>query len=193
MKELTVGIGSSNVKSGILKVASSNKQITKYEHLCCEAAAMAQKATGVPIISHTEASTMGPEMADFLISKGADIKKTMIGHMCDTDDFDYIEAVLQRGVYIGLDRFGLDAIFPDEKKCRNLVKLVEKGYIHKILMGHDCIIYSHAMNILPPGLPHWNLNGIFGFFNPLLKELGLTDAQLKTIQVDNPRRFFEGE
>jgi len=135
-------------------------------------------------------------MAAMLIEKGADPKKTMIGHMCDTDDIDCLVDVLKHGVYIGLDRFGLNMIFPDEKKCQTLCRLVEMGYINQILLGHDCTIHNHAGDLIPEErlatMPDWNMSGMFRTFIPRCKELGLTDEQVKVLLVDNPKRFFEG-
>lgn len=197
MKELTVGICGSNVRSGMIKVSAFKGEITKFEELCMEAAAMAQKATGVPIISHTEAGTMGPEMADFLLSKGADPKKVMIGHMGECEDLEgYVKSVLKKGVYIGLDRMGLSMMLSDERRCQNLIKLIDMGYIKQILLGHDYTVYAHGPAYLSEAIvktmPNYNLCGTLAAYNPMLKKLGLSDKQLKTLEVDNPRRFFEG-
>jgi len=60
MREITVGIGETGIKAGVIKVASSKGIITDYEKMFFRAAARAQKETGVPIITHTQEGTMGP-------------------------------------------------------------------------------------------------------------------------------------
>ena len=195
MREVQVGICNTDVKSGMLKVATGKGCITQYEAACMEAVAITHKETGLPIISHTTDSTMGVEMADFLLERGADPKKTMIGHMSGTDDLDYVESVLKKGVYIGFDQFGYNHLYPDIKRCENLVKLVNKGYIRQILMGHDYLHYLHGGDVLAalrPSIPNSSLKGIFTAFNPILKEMGLTDEQLRILEVENPRNFFAG-
>lgn len=194
MRDLTEGIDGTDVKCGMLKVATGRNPITPFEALSIEAAAMAQKDSGVPIISHTESVEIAAEMADLLLGYGADPKKVMIGHLTDTDDLDALEMILKKGVYIGLDRFGLDLIFPDKKKVKNLVEMVRRGYVNKIMIGHDYTVYNH-ISMMPGGveMPNFNLCGIFKTFIPQFKELGLTEEQIKTILIDNPRRFFEGK
>lgn len=197
IKDITEGIGDSSVKCGVIKVATGKGQITKLEELSIHAAAIAQKETGVPVISHTAAADMGPATGKMMLDKGMDPKKTMVGHLCDTDDLDCVEEVLKMGLYVGLDRFGLNSVFNDEHKCKNLCRLIEKGYIDQILIGHDSTIYNHVGDMLPEamlaGMPDWNMSGLFRTFIPRLKELGLTDEHIKTLMVTNPKRFFEGK
>ena len=52
IKEITQGIGKTGVKAGVIKVGTS-PQMTSYEEAVHKAAVIAQKSTGVPIITHT--------------------------------------------------------------------------------------------------------------------------------------------
>ena len=70
MQEITKGIGLSAVKPGVIKVATGLNGISPVEEALLRAAARAGKETGLPIITHTEAGTMGPEQAALLIKKG---------------------------------------------------------------------------------------------------------------------------
>ncbi len=97
VKEITQGIGNTGVKAGVIKVATGHGKITSYEEKIIKAAARAQKETGVPIISYTEAGTMGPEQADLLISEGADPRRIAIGHMCGNANLQYHLSVLEKG------------------------------------------------------------------------------------------------
>ncbi len=89
LKDITQGIGDTDVKAGVIKVATGRGEITPYEGMVLEEAVMAQKETGVPIITHTEDGTMEPQQADLLISLGADPGRIMIGHMCGNADIGY--------------------------------------------------------------------------------------------------------
>lgn len=194
IKDIEVGIGDSGVKCGVIKLSAGKNQISDFELLSIHAGVQAQKETETPIISHTGSPDVGPEMARHLIEYGADPGKTMIGHMCDTDDIACLESTLSTGVYIGMDRFGLDMIFCDDKKCNTLCALVEMGYIEQLLLGHDCTIFNHAGDLVPEAnlaaMPYWNMSGLFRKFLPECRELGLSESQVHTLLVDNPRRFF---
>jgi len=196
INDITVGIPGSDVKCALLKLSAGKGSITKMEELSIHAGVLAHKETGAPIISHTGSADVGPQLARMLLDLGADPKKTMIGHMCDTDSIDLLVDTLKMGVYVGLDRFGLSMIFSDEFKCRTLCKLVEMGYGDKILIGHDCTIHNHAGDLIPDSIlatmPDWNMCGLFRTFIPRMKELGLRDENVHKLLVDNPRRFLEG-
>ncbi len=194
-KEVKEGIGDTGVKSGVIKVATG-KQIAPIEEISIHAAAVTQRETGVPIISHTALPAMGKPTAEMLLDKGADPGRTMIGHMCDTPDPEVIIDCLKLGFWVGLDRFGLTMSISDEEKCRVLCALLEKGYIDRLLLGHDCQVFNQVTDLIPEEMlakmPDWNLCGLFRTIIPMLKKAGLTDEDIRTLMVENPNRFFEG-
>ena len=201
MKELTVGIRDTGIKPGVIKVASSVGEITDFETAVFKAAAKAQKDTGVPVITHTQEGTMGPEQAKLLIEFGADPRQVQIGHMCDNLDIDYQLRTFEQGVYVAWDRMGVQVIEGcpmDEQRYPVLVDLINRGHADRLMLSHDAVL-----NILgrPLELPEEfqsfleNLNPFHLFKNviPILKVQGVTENQIKTIFEDNPRRLFEGK
>jgi len=198
MRDLTVGIGGSGVKAGVIKIGTGKGMIAPYEEMIMEAAVMAQKETGVPIITHTEAGTMGPQQAEFLLEQGADVKRLMIGHMCGNADLRYHLEVLQKGPFISFDRFGLNVVFPDTLRLGTVIGLVGLGFERQIMLSHDAICRWLGREFtLPeqamPLVADWNLTHIFRNILPALKKAGITEAQINTMLVDNPRRLFAGE
>jgi len=197
VKEITEGIGTTGVKAGVIKVATGHGEISPYEENALKAAARAQKVTGVPIISHTEAGTMGPQQAELLIAAGADPKQIMIGHAGGSGDIKYHTAILDQGVYLSFDRMGLE--LPPEMSDRwcmaCIIGLVGIGYGDRIMMSHDSIItwLGKSMDVFTKTQPKWNSQHILRDLIPQLKAAGLTDAQINKIFVDNPRRLFAGE
>lgn len=53
-KELCGGIGATDIRAGVIKVATRKWEITPYEDLLFWAAAQVSQETGVPIIPHTQ-------------------------------------------------------------------------------------------------------------------------------------------
>ena len=102
MTEVTRGIEGTGIRAGAIKVATGAGRITAYERMFCQAAARAQRQTGVPIITHTQAGTMGPQQADLLIAQGVDPGRIMIGHMDYNPNLRYHLQTLQKGVFCGL-------------------------------------------------------------------------------------------
>jgi len=197
IKEITEGIGKSGVKAGVIKVGTGT-EMTSYEASVLKAAVMAQKATGVPILSHTDGPTGGVEQAEFFINEGADLKKVMIGHVSNSKDIEYHKAILAKGVYIGFDRIGLDIITPLDVNAKNVAELCKLGYANKIILSHDTVNFWLGRQIAVPekAMPlfaNWRIDTISLRFIPALKKLGVTDAQIKTMMVDNPRNLFLGK
>ncbi|WP_315308090.1 phosphotriesterase-related protein [Pseudoramibacter alactolyticus] len=106
--EMTEGIGNTGIKAGVIKLATSNGEITPFEEKFFKAAARTSRDIDATIITHTELGTMGPEQAKLLTENGVNPKNISIGHMCGNTDIDYHERVLQYGVFDCFDRFGLE-------------------------------------------------------------------------------------
>jgi phosphotriesterase-related protein len=196
IKEITQGIEKTGVKAGVIKVGSSPK-MTSYEESIHKAAVIAQKATGVPIITHTEGPSGGVEQADFLIKEGADPKKVMVGHVSNSKDIEYHKAILAKGVYIAFDRFGLEVITPSDVNVKNIADLCKLGYANKIMLSHDTVnVWLGRPIDLPekylPAFANWRIDFISEKILPALKAQGVTDEQIKTMMVDNPRNLFTG-
>ncbi|KLU61160.1 hypothetical protein CEB3_c23800 [Peptococcaceae bacterium CEB3] len=197
-RELTEGIGKTGIKAGVIKLASSKDIITDYEKMFFRAAAKVQKETGVTIITHTQEGTMGAEQAELLISAGADPSRIVIGHMCgNTQLADHVR-VLKTGVFVGFDRFGLEGVVGaplDSLREAVLIGLMGTGYDKQILLSQDTVnFWLGRPLVLPPlvqqMLAKWHPTHIFEDVIPALKKAGITDEQIDTILIENPRRLF---
>lgn len=198
MKELTSGIGQTGIKPGVIKVSTGLGRISPCEEAVFLAAAQAAKETGIPIMTHTHEGTMGPEQAEMLIGEGVAPNKIVIGHMCGNPSMQYQNDVLKKGVYIAFDRFGIEMSVSDEVRTATLVSLLEMGHAKRILLSHDFMACLYGRGGQMPadaakkaGL-NWNLTHIFKNIIPALKKAGITDDQIKTMTIDNPKRFLCG-
>jgi len=198
MEEITHGIRDTGVRAGVIKVATGHGVISPYEEKVLSAAARAQKETGVPIITHTEAGTMGPEQADLLISEGADPKRIMIGHMGGSTNLQYHVSVLEKGVYTAFDRLGLEFLASDVLRKASIIGLIGIGYVNRIMLSHDYWVCSLGrplyMSDFAKSLPaNRSYTHVFRNIIPALKEAGITDEKINMMMVENPRRLFAGE
>ena len=201
MTEVTKGIMDTGIKAGVLKVGSSKGAITDYEKIMFATAAQVSKETGVPIITHTQEGTMGPQQAEFLIGAGANPKQIQIGHMSDNIDITYQEDTFKHGVYVSWDRMGLQGLVGcpmDAQRYPVMIELIKKGYADKMMISHDCILnwLGRPLNLPEAALPlvaNWHPSHLFKNIIPELKKGGVTDAQITSIIKENPRRLFAGE
>ena len=197
IKEITEGIGKTGVKAGVIKIAT-NAKMTEYEKSTHQAAVAAQKATGVPIITHTEGPLPGIEQAEFLLNEGADPKKLMIGHVSNSSDIEYHKAILATGVCVAFDRLGIDFIMPHDVCVKNIAELCKLGHANKIMLSQDTVTawLPHPPSFLDDvakTLLHWKIDNISTRVLPDLKAAGVADEQIKTMMVDNPRNLFLGQ
>ena len=85
------------------------------------------------------ASNTGPRQIEIFVEEGVDPAKIQIAHTGDTDDLDYIEGLLEKGVWIGLDRYGLDIFLPYEKRKATAMALLERGYADRMFLSADSV------------------------------------------------------
>ncbi len=197
IKEIEEGVGETGIRPGIVKIATGYGEVTKYERKVLTAAARAAKATGTPVLSHTEACTCGHDQIDIVTGEGVSCDHLLIGHTDGTEDLDYQVSIAERGVYVGFDRFGLEDILPDAIRMKHLKALVDRGYRDQLMMSHDTVnCWLATPPRVPPGAdlretrPNWHMTHIFENIIPELKRMGMTDADFDVILRDNPARFF---
>ena len=207
IREITHGIGKTGVKAGAIKVATGAPKITELEEKFLAAACIAQKATGVPIITHTQDGYGGPQQQKLFADGGVDAHRCLIGHCCGNADPVYHKQVADGGSYIGFDRIGLHRYMADETRADNLVKLVRSGHRAQIMMSQDrhcgwlgkfarqispeeqaMIDAKKAAGQWPPPYTY-----LFTNFVPMLRDRGLNEQEIFSMLDENPRRFFAGE
>lgn len=187
--ELNEGIRGSGVRAGLIKVATGDPGITDYEATVFKAAARVARKSGVPIITHTEAATVGPDQQELFLRLGANPGRIMIGHQNNSGDIAYALAQLQRpGFFLGYDRCNplMSASSED-----NIVALLLQGHGDRIMLSHDCIFHWLGRpGKLPAQYLDWYPDYLFKRILPKMKDAGVTDEQIRGVLVDNPRRFF---
>ncbi|MDR0720179.1 MAG: hypothetical protein LBF78_11140 [Treponema sp.] len=195
MAEITDGIAGTGIIPGVIKVASSKNIITDYEKAFFKAAVKVQKETDIPIITHTQNGTMGPEQAELLLSEGANPAHIIIGHMCACTDIAELVKTLKYGVTLGFDQFGLDGVGAptDEVRKASLIGLIGLGYGNRLVLSHDTVIYWMGRDSQPkPSVKTWYMTHLFDNVVPSLKNTGLTDQQINVLFDDNVKHIFAG-
>jgi phosphotriesterase-related protein len=180
-----------------IKCATGKDHITEYEQKCLRAAARASKKTGTPITTHTEEGTMGREQLDIFAEEGVELAHVIIGHSCGASDLKYHTDMLDRGCYLGFDRFGLDFVHPDRLRLAALIGLNGIGFEKQLVLSHDSVACWKGKGMPDMDaktlelIKNWNPTHIFKNIIPALKKAGVGDQKINSMMVDNPRRFFE--
>jgi phosphotriesterase-related protein len=196
VRDIEHGIADTGVKAAILKCATDEPGVTPGVQRVLRAVAKAHRRTGVPISTHTHAATRrGLEQQRIFADEGVDLTRVVIGHSGDTTDLDYLEELIGNGSYIGMDRFGLDVFLPFEDRVNTVATMCERGHADKMVLSHDaaCFIDWVPEEMVPVVLPNSHYLHIHHDVIPALKDRGVTDEQLTTMLVDNPRKIFENQ
>lgn len=194
VKDIEEGIVGTGVKAAILKCATDRPGVTPGVERVLRAVAQAHLRTGVPISTHTHAATeRGLEQQRIFQEEGVDLTRVVIGHSGDTTDIAYLEKLIANGSYIGMDRFGIDVLLPFEDRVNTVAKMCELGYADRMVLSQDAACFNDWLPeaALPTVLPNWHYMHIHNDVIPALKQRGVTDRQIETMLVDNPRRIFE--
>ena len=194
VRDIERGIAETGVRAGILKCATDAPGMTKGVERILRAVAQAHRQTGVPISTHTHArSRRGLEQQQVFREEGVDLSRVVIGHSGDTTELDYLEELMANGSYIGMDRFGIDTILPFEDRVNTVATLCERGYAKQMVLSQDAACFNDWLDehTLPAVLPNWHYLHIHNDVIPALKTRGVTDEQIHTMMVENPRAIFE--
>jgi phosphotriesterase-related protein len=199
--DITVGCQATEIKAAFIKCAADEPGVNENIEKVHRAAARASLQTGAPIMAHSRpASNTGPRQVEIFLEEGVAPEKIQIAHTGDTDDLDYIQGLLDKGVYVGLDRYGLEIFQPTERRNATTLALIERGHIDRILISQD---YCATIDWYPPEtvaamleapgmLDDWSMTMIFDKVFPFLQENGVSDEQIDSILTDNPRRWLTG-
>jgi phosphotriesterase-related protein len=125
--------------------------------------------------------------------EGVDLSRVVIGHCGDTEDAEHLEQILRRGSTIGMDRFGLDFMLPMEKRVSTIATLCKRGFAKQMVLSHDacCHIDWFSKEMVQQLAPRWTFRHIPDDVIPALRAEGVSDADIRTMTADNPRRIFE--
>ena len=195
LSDIREGIADTGVKAAILKCATDTRGVTPGVERVLRAVAKAHRATGVPISTHAHARNRGGlEQQRIFEEEGVDLSRVIIGHCGDTTDVGYLEQLMEKGSFIGMDRFGIDAILPFDRRVDTVAGLCRNGYAGKIVLSQDAACYNdnYPEESLAKAAPNWNYLHVMNDVVPALKARGVTDEQISTMLIHNPRRIFEG-
>ena len=196
IRDITRGIGDSGVKAAIIKCATDTAGVTPVIEKILRASARAQKATGVPISTHTwAAGRVGETQQAIFAQEGVDLRRVIIGHSGDSEDLKYLRGLMERGSTIGMDRFGLDSFLPTEKRVEVLATLCAEGYAPKMVLSHDANCWTDMLSedAKRRTRPLWHYTHISDDILPALRKAGVSEDQLEQMLVRNPRAIFEGQ
>ena len=118
-----------------------------------------------------------------------------IGHSADTTDADYLEDLLQTGVYMSMDRYpGGPGRVGWEDRNATVKELIDRGWAERLMLGHD---YGPRPIRAGAEAPSSTNPTRYLFVStvaiPALLDAGVEQATVDMMMREVPRRFLTGE
>lgn len=177
------------IRPGIIgEIGVHGPFISPAEERVHRAVARAHLATGLAITLHANATPIGLPQLDLLSEEGVDLSRVVVGH-CDTyADRSYHLAILEKGAYVEYDTIRGSWDFETKRQLKMVLDMVEQGYIDRLLLSQDLAVDKFYTAYGGNGYTF-----VVSKFAALLRDAGLSEAQLRQLLVDNPRRMLTGE
>jgi phosphotriesterase-related protein len=193
VRDVEQGIAGTGVRAAFLKCAIDAPGLTSGVERVMRAVARAHGRTGVPITVHTHPGTrQGLMVKKVFAQEGVDPRRVVLGHSGDTTDADHLCELADAGFVLGMDRFGINLETTFEARADTVVEMCRRGYAESMVLSQDASCY---IDWVDPGvmamLTQWRYTHIHEEVLPYLREHGVTDEQIETMLVANPRRYFE--
>ena len=200
VKEIEQGIDGTGIKAGVIKIGIISNRPTALEETGLRAAARASKATGVPMRNHTDAAhRAGESHAAILEDEGVNPARVSFDHSDGSGDMDYFLGLVKRGYSLGMDHVhrgtAVDSQLSFERRAQCIKLLIDAGFATKIFLSQDA---EFGGSLLPEDARSWRekidppeeMLFITQRLIPHLKRIGVSDSDIHTMTVENPRSFF---
>ena len=200
VRELTEGVD--GVKAGVIGEIGISEIFNDAERRVLRAAAIAHKKTDAGVLVHINPWTEnGLEASDILLNAGVAPERIAISHIDVENREEYVFAMLKKGVYVEFDNFGKE-YFVEEEARRDgygcfvtdvervlfLKKLIEEGYVSQILLSCDV-----CLKTLLRTYGGWGYDHVLRNIVPMMKEFGISEADIDTMIRKNPVDFLCGK
>jgi phosphotriesterase-related protein len=199
VEDIERGIQGTDIKAAFLKCAADAAGVTENVEKIHRAVARASVQTGTPIMAHSmPAVATGPRQVEIFKEEGVDMARVQIAHCGDSEDIAYIEGLIEQGVYVGLDRYGLEMTLPIDRRNATAAELIRRGHAERLTISQDfCATIDWFPAEAAPvfeasgAIRNWSMTLVFEEVVPALRELGvMDDAVFETIFRANPRRWL---
>lgn len=156
VRELTIGIGDTQVRAGLIKIAGGFHVLDAHAHLVMRAAAEAHHATNAPIAVHHELGSAADAVLDLLVDE-LDVHPAavILGHLNRFPDHRAHLELARRGAWLAFDGPSRANNATDPRLMDCLAALVDAGYGDRLLLGGDTTsARARASTGEGPGMPY---------------------------------------
>lgn len=190
VREAAEGVRGTGVKPGIIgEIGTDKPWVSPAEERVHRAAARAARRTGLAITTHGVMSPVALDQLRILEEEGADLSRVVVGHADSYPVLDHLLELLRRGASVEFDFLGM-SFTPQERHGEGRIlalalELLGRGHAERLLLSQDV---CHDAQ-----LKRYDGNGyvyLAEAFLPRLRDAGVSEAEIETMTVGNPRRVL---
>jgi predicted metal-dependent phosphotriesterase family hydrolase len=182
VREYDRGIDDTGIKPAFMKIGVDTSPLSAVDAKLVAAAALTHQKTGLAIASHTGTGAAAIAQLDLLDRAGVPASAFIWVHAQSERDETFHARAASLGAWVEFD--GLS----DTSLARHLVlvrQMKEQGLLGHVLLSHDAGWYRVGE---PGGGRFRPFDTLFTAFVPALKAASFTDAEIRQLLVENPRR-----
>jgi phosphotriesterase-related protein len=197
IRDVQVGLDESGIRCGIIGEVGCSWPWTDVEKRSVSAAVAAQQTTGAPLLIHPGLDQKAPvEIAEFIDREGGDLTRTVMSHVdLRIAERSILHELAATGIYIEFDTFGFESApqqpspeppTPTDPERIGMVEwLIEEEFTEQIVLAHDLYTRERRREFGGHGIQHIPTTVV-----DQMKLQGITQAQIDTMLIENPRRVL---
>ncbi len=186
IREHERGIDGTGIKPAFIKIGVDDAPLSPIDRKLVVAAGLTNRATGLPIASHTGSGAAAIEQLDLLEKAGVPFSAFIWVHAQSEADAAFHRQVARRGGWLEFD--GVSP--PNVANHVALMRQVkEEGFFGSVLVSHDAGWYRVGE---PGGGRFRPYDTLFAAFVPALRSGGFAAEDVRQLLVTNPLRALAG-
>jgi phosphotriesterase-related protein len=184
------GVAGTGVRAGIIgEIGTDKPWLSAQEERVHRAAARAARRTGLAITTHAVQSRVGLDQLSVFESERVDLSRVVIGHADSNPDIEYHLGIVERGATVEFDFLGM-SFTPLERHGEGRIveivcELLARGHTERMLFSQDVCHDAQLTRYGGHGYTYLSET-----FLPRLRSAGVSDDEIRTMTVDNPRRLL---
>jgi phosphotriesterase-related protein len=177
--EARQGIEGTGIRPGFLKLGADSGTLSTIDRKLIVAAARCHRATGLTIAVHTGDGAAAHDIIATMTAEAVAPSAYVWVHAQNEKDRSLHVQAAEAGAFIEFDGVSPESL---RDHVVAVTDLARRGYLGRLLVAQDAGWY----NVGDPGGGRFRYTLLQDEFVPALREAGITDAQVRTLLVENP-------
>lgn len=183
-REWRDGIEGTGIHPGFIKIGVDPGPLSEVDAKLVRAAALTHRQTGLTIAAHTGNGTAALAEIETLEKAGVHPSAFVWVHAQIEKDREVHARAARRGAWVEFDGVSEGAL---KEHVELVLAMRRRDLLGQVLVSHDAGWYNVGE---PNGGNFRPYDTLFTRFVPALKDAGLSDAEVRRLLVENPRRAF---